>query len=87
MRRFALSILAAAMAFCVTAQSVEYQAFIYTNDELSEEIQRETDALGQRSIFGDMLGATTNALSGMATGYITSFVDLGINAIGSLITR
>ena len=75
------------MAFCVTAQSVEYQAFIYTNDELSEEIQRETDALGQRSIFGDMLGATTNALSGMATGYITSFVDLGINAIGSLITR
>ena len=75
------------MACCVMAQSVEYQAFIYTSDELSEEIQRETDALGQRSIFGDMLGATTNALSGMATGYITSFVDLGINAIGSLITR
>lgn len=87
MKRLALSVLAVSMACCVMAQSVEYQAFIYTSDELSEEIQRETDALGQRSIFGDMLGATTNALSGMATGYITSFVDLGINAIGSLITR
>ena len=66
MRRFALSILAAAMAFCVTAQSVEYQAFIYTNDELSEEIQRETDALGQRSIFGDMLGRIAYHAQGAA---------------------
>lgn len=69
------------------AQSVEYQTFIYTSDDLSNEIQRETEAQGQRGLFGDMLGATTGALSGMATGYITSFVDLGINAIGSLITR
>ena len=87
MKRFASAALALTLACCLSAQSIEYQTFIYTSDNLSEDIKRESEAQGQRSVFGDMLGATTNALSGMATGYITSFVDLGINAIGSLITR
>lgn len=70
-------------------QSVEYQTFIYTSDDLAAEIQRQSDLRGRenRGFWGDMLGATLDATKGIASGYVTTFVDLGINAIGALITR
>lgn len=75
--------------------SEEYQTFIYTSNTLSYEIQRENDKLvelftGDNSTRGfgsDLLSATLNAGKNMASGYITSFIDIGVNAIASLATR
>ena len=70
------------------SQTSEYRTFVYTSDELANEISRlsgERDA--SRGYLGDLFASTTNAAKGIASGYVTSFFDLGVNAIGSLITR
>ena len=36
---------------------------------------------------GDLFNAALDATKGIASGYVVSFFDLGVNAIGSLITR
>ncbi len=69
------------------AQRVEYQTFIYTSDDLADEIARKSKELrSTRGYMGDLFDATLNAGRGIASGYVTSFIDLGVNAIGSLIT-
>ena len=71
-----------------TAQQVEYQAFIYTSEDLAEEITRQSkEAADTRSYLGDLFNASKEAAKGIASGYVTSFIDWGVNAIGSLITR
>ncbi len=75
----------------------EYQTFIYTSNTLSNEIMQENDILLELSEmheenatrgFGlDLLSATLNAGKSIASGYITSFIDLGVNALASLATR
>ncbi len=72
------------------AQIVQYQTFIYTSESLSQEIQKvndmqESDAT--RRFGTDLLDATLNAGKGLASGYVTSFIDMGVNAIASLVTR
>lgn len=70
------------------AQGIEYQTFIYTSDELAEEIAKQSEELGtSRSYLGDLFNASKEAEKGIASGYVTSFIDLGVNAIGSLLTR
>lgn len=71
------------------SQTVEYKTFIYTNDGLAKEIQSYTASQdsSRRGFGSDLLNATLNAAKGIGSGYITSFVDLGVNAIASLITR
>ena len=70
------------------AQGIEYQTFIYTSDELAEEIAKQSEELGtSRSYLGDLFNASIEAEKGIASGYVTSFIDLGVNAIGSLLTR
>ena len=69
------------------AQEVEYQTFIYTSDDLSEDIARQSEELGTRSYLGDLFQASLEAGKSIASGYVISFVDLGINTIGSLVTR
>lgn len=62
---------------------------IYTSNSLSEQLKqvpRESDP-ANRSYFGNLLDASLGAASGIATGYVTSFVDLGVKAIGSLIMK
>ena len=70
----------------VTAQKVEYQTFIYTSDDLAEDIARQSEELGTRSYLGDLFQASLEAGKSIASGYVISFVDLGINTIG-LVTR
>ncbi|MFR7516731.1 MAG: hypothetical protein ACLUVY_05710 [Bacteroides uniformis] len=36
---------------------------------------------------GDLFNASKESVKGIASGYVTSFIDLGVNAIGSLLTR
>ena len=69
-----------------TAQQVEYQTFIYTSDNLSEDIARLYDEQKTRDL-SDLFNASKEAAKGIASGYITSFIDLGVNAIASLATR
>lgn len=70
------------------AQGVEYQTFIYTSDELADEIAKQSEELGtSRGYLGDLYNASKEAVKGIASGYVTSFIDLGVNAIGALFTR
>ena len=68
------------------SQTVEYQMFIYTDNNLSKEIQAVQVASRQKGI-EDMFNAGKDAIKGIASGYVTSVVDLGVNAIASLVTR
>jgi hypothetical protein len=64
----------------------EYTTFIYTSDDLAEEIQEISD--DDRRTFGAALWESAfSAVKGIGGGYITSFVDMGVNAVGLLVTR
>lgn len=70
------------------AQGVEYQTFIYTSDELADEIAKQSEELGtSRGYLGDLFNVSKEAVKGIASGYVTSFIDLGVNAVGALFTR
>lgn len=70
------------------AQGVEYQTFIYTSDELADEIAKQSEELGtSRGYLGDLFNVSKEAVKGIASGYVTSLIDLGVNAIGALLTR
>ena len=70
------------------AQGVEYQTFIYTSDELADEIAKQSEELGtSRGYLGDLFNASKEAGKAIASGYVTSFIDLGVNAIGAFFTR
>lgn len=82
-----IALLLAATATPAAAQA-KYETFIYTNDALSAEIQQLSMERATRGSYaGTLLHATTDAAKGIAAGYVTSFIDLGVNAIASLITR
>ena len=71
------------------AQCVEYRTFVYTSEDLSEDIARQSTNLEatRGGYLNDLFQAGKGALKGIASGYVTSFIDLGVNAIGSLVTR
>lgn len=69
-------------------QVESYKTFIYTSDELAEDIQAAYDERqSQRGLGEDMLNAGVNALKGIGAGYITTAIDFGVNFIGQLITK
>lgn len=67
-------------------QVIQYQTFIYTSDNLAEEIARQSAELRTRGYMGDLFNASLNAGKGIVSGYVTNWIDLGVNAIGSLVT-
>ena len=87
MKKFASVLLISLIPIFGMAQQVEYQTFIYTSDDLAGEIAQQSKEIGTRGYLGDLFLAGKEAGKGIASGYVTSFVDLGVNAIGSLITR
>ncbi|MCH5220402.1 MAG: hypothetical protein J1F20_07500 [Muribaculaceae bacterium] len=65
-----------------------YKTFIYTSSDLADEIQRVNDQQDDTRRFDvDLLNATLGAVKGIGSGYVSAFIDLGVNAIGNLITR
>lgn len=65
-----------------------YKTFIYTSDTLADEIQMINDAQDDTRRFDlDLLNASLGAVKGIGAGYVSAFIDLGVNAIGNLITR
>ena len=75
------------MPYIVLAQSEEYQTFIYTSEDLALEIQQLSSERKSRGYLSDLFVASKEAVKGIGAGYVTSFIDLGVNAIGSLFTR
>ena len=70
------------------AQESQYKTFVYTSNELANEISRmngERDA--SRGYFGDLFNAAAGSMKGITSGYVTSFFDLGVTAIGALLTQ
>lgn len=74
------------MPFVGLAQE-EYQTFIYTSDNLADEIQQLSNEQKSRGYLADLFFASKEAVKGIGAGYVTSFIDMGVNAIGSLLTR
>lgn len=71
-----------------SAQSIEYKTFIYTSENLADDIQRINDKQDDTRRFDiDLLNATLGASKGIGSGYISTFIDMGVNALGNLITR
>lgn len=69
-------------------KTVTYKTYIYTSDELGSEISKLNDQRdSSRGYLGDLFSAAGHSVKGLAGGYVTSFFDMGVNAIGSLITR
>ena len=70
------------------AKAVTYKTYIYTSEQLGSEISKLNDERdSSRGYLGDLFSATGNSLKGLAGGYVTSFFDMGVNAIGALVTR
>lgn len=62
---------------------VEYTTTIYTDKTIADELVMDED--DTRGFGAGLLASLGNAAVGLATGYISSVVDLGIQAIGKLI--
>ena len=91
MERKTLIMLAAFAIMCCTAkaQVVKYETFIYTSKDLPKEIQRvnkEQDADRTRRFGAGAISSAADAGKGIVSGYITSFIDMGVNAVASLVT-
>ena len=67
---------------------IAYKTIVYTDSTLTDEIapKPENTEGSSRSFGSDLLNVVGNAALGVATGYISSVVDLGIQALGQLIT-
>ena len=98
MRKRILRNIAMIVAFCVClnlqAQKKEkvarYETIVYTNDRIDVLIQNESrkqSGGGERGYLGDLGKAVLNAGKGVAGGYVTSFIDIGVNAVASLLTK
>lgn len=72
----------------IVAQTVQYETYIYTSKDLAPEIQQVNEVQDDTRRFDvDLLNASLGAVKGIGAGYVSSFIDLGVNAIGSLLTR
>ncbi len=68
----------------------EYQTFIYTSENLSKEIEAYSNKLEEMNrdrYLKKLFDAGKESVKGIAAGYVSSFIDMGVNAIGSLVTR
>lgn len=84
----AISLFFVLTSLFVNAKDVTvYKTLIYTSEDLADDIQKVNDSQDDTRRFDiDLLNATLGAAKGIGAGYISSFVDLGVNALGNLIT-
>lgn len=67
-----------------------YELFIYTGDKIDELVQneyRKEQGDNARGYLGNLGKAFLNAGKGVAGGYVTSIIDIGVNTIAGLITQ
>lgn len=87
MKKFVFICLFVHVFILLKAQHTEYQTFIYTSDDLSKEIALQCEDQRTRGYLGELFNAGKESVKGITSGYITSAIDLSVNAIASLITR
>ena len=67
---------------------MQYKTFVYTSDKLASEISLLNDERdSSRGYLGDIFSSTAGSIKGIASGYVVSFIDMGVSAIGALLTR
>lgn len=93
-KNIAVSVLIATLSIPLAqAQKQEkvsrYETKIYTSDKVGLLIQDEyrKQSANTRGYFGDLGIAALNAGKGIAGGYVSAFVDVGVNALVSLFTK
>lgn len=66
-----------------------YEIFVYTSEKIDVLIQSEykKQSGDTRGYLGDLGKAFLNAGKGVAGGYVSSFIDIGVNTVASLITK
>lgn len=69
-----LSLIALLTSFITQAQKVEYTTFIYTSDDLAEEIAQKSSEAESRGYLADLYNASKNASNGIASGYVSSLL-------------
>lgn len=84
-------VLAALMATggLANAQVAKYETFIHTSSDLPKAIERvkaRQDGNATRRFGAEVASSTLDAGKGIASGYVTSFIDMGVNAVASLVT-
>lgn len=92
MRKAVICVVLLAMSLAAVSQTATYKAFIYTDTRLQEEIQRyhdnqDTGSVVKAGFMEDLFNSALGAAKGIASGYVTSFVDLGVQAVASLVTK
>lgn len=86
--RYILIFIFLALNIAVSAQTIEYKTFIYTSENLADDIQLVNDSQDDTRRFDvDLLNATLGAAKGIGAGYISTIIDMGVNVLGNLITR
>ena len=66
-----------------------YETFVYTTNKIDVLIQNEHKKQGEnsRGFMSDLGGAFLNAGKGVAGGYVTSILDIGVNTVAGLFTQ
>ncbi|MBO4849438.1 MAG: hypothetical protein J5529_00895 [Prevotella sp.] len=81
-------LLSSFLAVNAQSQITQFKTFVYTSDELANDISKLNDERDtSRGYLGDLFTSAAGSMKGIASGYVTSFIDLGVTAIGSLVTR
>ena len=86
MKKILSTVIAILVSVITMAQAVQYQTFIYTSNDLADEVAHYKADMQSRGYLGDLFQSAMEAGKGIASGYVTSFIDLGVNAVGSLLT-
>ncbi len=74
--------------FHAFSQAVEYHTYIYTSEDLADDISQANEELRDTRGFGsDLFNSSIGAAQGIGAGYVTSFINLGVTSLGNLITR
>ena len=92
MKKTVIVVLATILMGQVMAQhTMKYTAFVYTNESLSFEIEKQYNQMQTgdktKDLGEDLALAALNAAKGIASGYVSSAFDLGIKTIANLMTR
>jgi hypothetical protein len=89
MKKKILIFVAILLPILATAQknNDQYKTIIYTDLTLANDIQEEIPVGGVVSFDSKILSAAEDAAKGIGAGYVTSFMNMGVNAVASLLTR
>lgn len=95
MRKVLLTILCCLLVAAAAAQTRTFTTFIYNDDSISSEIQAYCNDFYPSVVRGTRGGelaslmkeAAINAAKGIGAGYVSAFIDLGVQTVASIVDR